>query len=98
MADDWKLAATDDAYPGRYYRWPLLSVSDAIQFHKENLHPTMWNSLDSPLNISVEMNMLGDKPTKLVSNFQKLAVIKHPFSHGQERTILAFAKEEVNNY
>lgn len=95
LVNDWKLPATDDAFPGRYYRWPHFSVSDAIRFHKENLDPTMWNSLESPLNVSIEMNMLGEKATKLVSNFQKLVVIKHPFSHGQERTILAFAKEEV---
>lgn len=96
MTNDWKALPTDDAYPGRYYRWPLFKVTDAIRFHKEVMDPTMWNALDSPLNMSVEMNMLGEKATRLVSNFQKLVVIKHPFDHGQERTILVFAKDEVS--
>lgn len=94
--NDWKLPATDDAFPGRYYRWPMFKAADAVRFHKENLHPTMWNSLESPLNVSIEMNMIGDKPTRLVNGFQKLVVIKHPFAHGQERSILVFAKEEVS--
>lgn len=95
LTNDWKAVATDDAFPGRYYRHPVFKVADAIRFHKENLDPTMWNALDSPLNMSVEMDMMGDKPTRFVSNFQKLVVIKNPFEHGQERTILVFAKEEV---
>lgn len=70
-------------------------MTDAIRFHKECHDPTMYDALNSPLNVSIEMNMIGDKPTRLVSNFQKLVPIKYPFDHGQERTILAFAKEEV---
>lgn len=95
--NDWKAVATDDAYPGRYYRWPHFRVADAIQFHKETHDPTMYDALNTPLNLSVEMNMIGDKPSRLVSNFQKLVVIQHPFEHGQDRSILVFAKEEVNN-
>lgn len=97
LANDWKVVATDDAYPGRYYRWPHFRVADAIQFHKETHDPTMYDALNTPLNLSVEMNMIGDKPSRLVSNFQKLVVIQHPFEHGQDRSILVFAKEEVNN-
>lgn len=55
--------------------------------------------LDAPntsLNMAVEMNMEGDKPTRLVSNFQKLVNIKHAFDHGQKHSILVFAKEEVS--
>lgn len=93
---DWKRIATDDAYPGRYYRWPLYKVNEAIQAHKDSHHPEIYDAMDSTLNVSIEMNMNGDKPTRMVSNFQKLVMIKHAFNHGQERNILVFAKEEVN--
>lgn len=73
-------------------------MAEAIQFHKENHDPTMYDALNSPLNVAIEMNMIGDKPTRLVSNFQKLVPIQHSFDHGQERTILAFAKEEVRSH
>lgn len=46
--------------------------------------------------MSVEMNMEGDKPTRMVSNFQKLVNIQHTFDHGQKHSILVFAKEDVS--
>lgn len=95
---DWKRIATDDAYPGRYYRWPLYKVIEAIQAHKHTHHPEIYDSMNSPLNVAIELNMVGDKPTRMVGNFQKLVMIKHSFDHGQERNILVFAKEEVNIY
>lgn len=94
--NDWKFLATDDAFPGRYYRRPLFRVADAIQFHKEVHHPTMLDALNASLNMAVEMNMQGDKPTRLVANFQKLVNIQHAFDHGQKHSILVFAKEEVS--
>lgn len=93
---DWKHIATDDAYPGRYYRWPLYKVVEAIQSHKETHHPQIYDAIDSPLKVAIEMDMVGEKPTRMVSDFQKLVMIKHSFDHGQERNILVFAKEEVN--
>lgn len=56
----------------------------------------MYNSLDAPLNVDIEMNMTGDRPSRMVPNFSKLILLKHPFEHGQERNILVFAKEEVS--
>lgn len=94
--DEGKLIPTDDAFPGRYYRWPMFTAAQAINNHKEYCDPTMWDSLDSMLNVSIEMNMIGEKPTRMVSNFQKLVLLKHPFEHGQERQLLVFAKEEVH--
>lgn len=95
--NDWKFEATDDAFPGRFYRRPRFRVADAIQFHKEVHDPTMYDAMNTSLNMAVEMNMQGDKPTRLVSNFQKLVNIQHRFDHGQKHSILVFAKEEVSS-
>lgn len=43
------------------------------------------------------MNMQGEKQTKFVSNFQKMAMIDYPFEHGEERKILALMKDEVSS-
>lgn len=96
LTTDWKQISKDDAFPGRYYRWPLYKVLSAIQAHKETHHPTMYNEMNAPLNIDIEMDMTGDRPSRMVSNFQKLVLIQHPFEHGQDRSILVFAKEEVS--
>lgn len=95
--NDWKSVATDDAFPGRFYRRPRFRVADAIQFHKELHDPTMLDAMSATLNMAVEMDMQGDKPTRLVSNFQKLVNIQHRFDHGQKHSILVFAKEEVGS-
>lgn len=68
---------------------------DAIQNHKDLHDPTMYDVPNAMLHLTVEMDMVGDKPTRLVSNFQKLVDIKYPFDHGQTRSILVFAKDEV---
>lgn len=88
---------TDSAYPGRYYQWMPYTVVQAIQMHRETHDPTMYNVPDAPLNILIEINMQGEKKTRFVTNFQKLAMIQHPFDHGEERQVLAFAKEDVSD-
>lgn len=55
----------------------------------------MYDVPNAPLNILIEMNMQGEKKTRFVSNFQKLALIQHPFNHGEDRSVLAFAKDDV---
>lgn len=71
------------------------TVADAIQAHRETHDPTMYDMPNAPLNILIEMNMQGEKKTRFVSNFQKLAMIEHPFNHGEDRRVLAFTKDEV---
>lgn len=94
--DSWKAIPTDNVYPGRYYRWRLYGIEEAINCHKETHHPTMYNVPDAPLNISIELNMQGEKKTKMVSAFQKMAMIKYPFEFKQERNIIAFTKDVVS--
>lgn len=96
LAKDWKPVCKDDAFPGLYYRWTEFTTAQAIQFHKENHHPSMCDGLHAPLNVSIELNMIGEKPTRILNGFQKLVNIDHPFEHGQERPILVFAKDEVS--
>jgi len=92
--DSWKQIPTDNVYPGRYYRTRLFSITDAIEAHRETNHPTMFDAPDASINICIEMNMQGEKQTRFVTNFQKNAMIEYPFDHGEERTIVAFVKDE----
>lgn len=56
----------------------------------------MYNVPDAPLIAHIELNMQAEKSTRFVDNFQRMALINHKFSHGEERTILAFAKGQEN--
>ncbi|SPP82673.1 39S ribosomal protein L1, mitochondrial [Drosophila guanche] len=90
--DSWKQVSKDDVYVGRYYRWPVYSVAEAIQCHRETHHPSMYNVPNAPLNVEIELNMQGEKATRFVDNFQRMAMIPHKFEHGEERKIIVFTK------
>ncbi|KAH8310943.1 hypothetical protein KR044_003535 [Drosophila immigrans] len=95
--DSWKQVSKDDVYVGRYYRWPVYSVAEAIQCHRETHHPSMYNVPNAPLNVEIELNMQGEKATRFVDNFQRMAMIPHKFDHGEDRKIIVFTKgnEEI---
>lgn len=92
--DSWKAIPVDDVYAGRYYRWPVYTIEEAIECHRETHHPTMYNVPNAPLTVEIELNMQGEKATRFLDNFQKMAMVPHKFDHGEERTILVFAKEQ----
>lgn len=56
----------------------------------------MYDVPNAPLNVRIELNMQGEKKTRLVTNFQKLVKIDYPYEHGEERHVLVLAKDEVN--
>lgn len=92
--DTWKQLPTDNVWVGRYYRWRTYTVAEAIECHRETQHPTMYGHPDAPLLIDIELNMQGEKATRFVDNFQRMAMIEHRFDHGEERQILVLAKGE----
>jgi len=94
--DSWKQVPKDDCYVGRYYRWPVYSVQEAIQCHRETHHPSMYNVPNAPLNLDIELNMQAEKITRFVDNFQRMAMIPHKFDHGEERKIIVFTKGNVS--
>lgn len=90
--DSWKAVSKDNVYVGRYYRWTVYTVEQAIQCHRETHHPTMYNVPNAPVNVHIEINMQGEKATRFVDNFHRMAMIPHKFDHGENRQILAFTK------
>jgi large subunit ribosomal protein L1 len=95
--DSWKqLPGRDDAWVGKYYQRVVWPFEDAIKCHRETHHPTMYNVPNAPVIAHIEMNMVGDKPSRLVDNFSRMAPIDFKFDHGEERSILVFAKGNDN--
>lgn len=56
----------------------------------------MYGLPNAPLNVEIELNMQGEKITRFVENFQRMALIPNKFDHGEERQILVLAKGEDN--
>lgn len=96
MDDSWKPISSDDVWIGKYYQYPVFSVEEAIKFHRETHHPTMYNVPNAAIIAEIELNMQGDKPTRFVENFHRMAPINHKFDHGEERTILVLTKGQEN--
>lgn len=84
--------STDNVWIGKYYQWRVYSVAEAIQCHRETHHPTMFGCPNAELFARIELNMQGEKKTRFVENFQRTAFIPHKYNHGEERTVLVFAK------
>lgn len=56
----------------------------------------MYNVPKAPVFAHVELNMQGEKMTRFVDNFYRMAPIQHKFDHGEDRTILVFTKGQEN--
>ncbi|XP_067617324.1 large ribosomal subunit protein uL1 [Eurosta solidaginis] len=90
--DSWKQLPKDNVYILKYYRWPVYTVAEAIQCHRETHHPTIYNVPNAPLNVHIELDMQAEKKNRFLDNFQRMALIPHKFDHGEERKILVFTK------
>lgn len=56
----------------------------------------MYNIPNAPLIAHVELNMQGEKATRFIENFYRMAPIQHKFDHGEDRTILVLTKGQEN--
>lgn len=56
----------------------------------------MYNVPNAPLICHVELNMQGEKATRFVENFHRMAPVLNKFDHGEERSILVLAKGQEN--
>ncbi|XP_066142320.1 large ribosomal subunit protein uL1 [Euwallacea fornicatus] len=90
--DSWKQNPIDDVYPLKYYKWIVYPFAEAVKAHRETHHPEMYNKPDAELYVTIELNMQGEKKTRFVENFKRIAAVPHQFNHGDERSVIAFAK------
>ncbi|XP_066251366.1 large ribosomal subunit protein uL1 [Euwallacea similis] len=90
--DSWKQNPIDDVYCLKYYKWIVYPFSEAVKAYKETHHPEMYNKPEAELYVTIELNMQGEKKTRFVDNFKRIAAIPHKFNHGGERSIIVFAK------
>lgn len=94
LTDSHKAVSCDDVWIGRYYKWRVYDFVEAVQCHRETHHPTMFNVPEAPLFAFIELDMSTDKKTKFVENFTRVAGIPYPFDHGEDRSVIVFAKTQ----
>jgi len=91
---DNKSFPADTAWCEFYHTWARLEIEEAVEFMRENYHPTMYNIPDGLVLAKLEFNLQAVKKDKYIDSFTKMVPIYHPFERGvAEKVILAFCKE-----
>ncbi|CAG9857914.1 unnamed protein product [Phyllotreta striolata] len=94
--DSMKRDPVDDVFVMKYYKWIVYPFQEALKCHRETHSPEMYNKPDSMLRVNIELNMIGEKKTRLLDNFSSIVHIPHKFEHKEERSIVAFSKSPEN--
>ncbi|KAJ8668586.1 hypothetical protein QAD02_010249 [Eretmocerus hayati] len=97
IQEEKRMVPADDVYYMRFHRWKLYTFEEAIQCHREWLHPTMYDSPSSIVKAYIELNFRTRQwNTKPVEPFQKILRLPHKFDHGEQRKVAAFCKTETD--
>ncbi|RWS16926.1 39S ribosomal protein L1-like protein [Dinothrombium tinctorium] len=83
---------SDDVFHTEGFRQIAYSLEEAIAFHRETHHPTMFNKSNALIEAAVELDMRTKKKTKFVSEFSGILMFPHKFEIKTSRRIVAICK------
>lgn len=84
----------DDVYFTKHFMTVPISLSDAVQFHRETNHPSIYDSPEALLTMKVELNMQLEKKNRYMDNFSRIMLFPHNFEYQAVRKVLAFCKTQ----
>jgi len=91
---DLRSFPVDSAWSELFHTWPRLEVEEAVEFMRENYHPTMFNIPDGLIWAKLEFNLQATKREKYLDSFTKMVPIYHPFERGvAEKVIMVFCND-----
>ena len=94
IVEKGKPEAIDDVYHIRHFMTRPLSLAEAIQFHRESNHPTVYNCPGAVLTAEIELDMRLEKKNRYLDTFSRLLLMPHLFEYEAPRKILAFCKTQ----
>lgn len=89
-----KPEAIDDVFVTRHFMTRAITLAEAVQFHRETNHPTIYNSPEALLTMQVELDMKLEKKNRYLDNFHRILLLPHRFDYQPERKILALCKTQ----
>nr|CAG4648010.1 EOG090X089S [Moina brachiata]SVE93083.1 EOG090X089S [Moina brachiata] len=89
-----KPEAIDDVFVTRHFMTRAISLAEAVQFHRETNHPTVYNNPEALLTMQVELDMKLEKKNRYLDNFHRILLLPHRFEYQPERKILALCKTQ----
>ena len=87
-----KPEAIDDVYITRHFMTKSVSLSDAIQFHRETNHESVYNKPNALISVKIELDMKLEKKNRYLDNFSRILLLPHHFDLNPPRKVLAFCK------
>nr|SVE85571.1 EOG090X089S [Daphnia pulicaria] len=89
-----KPEAIDDVFFTRHFMTRPISLAEAVQFHRETNHPSVYNSPEALISMKVELDMQLQKKNRYMDNFSRIVVLPHRFDFQPIRKVLAFCKTQ----
>lgn len=89
-----KPEVVDDVYFTKHFMNVPISLVDAVQFHRETNHPSVYDSPEALVTMKVELNMQLEKKNRYLDNFSRIVLLPHSFEYQPVRKVLAFCKTQ----
>jgi len=87
-----KPEAIDDVFITRHFMTKSISLADAVQFHKETNHVSVYNKPNALISVNIELDMKLEKKNRYLDNFSRILLLPHQFELHPPRKVLAFCK------
>ncbi len=84
----------DDVYQMRHFMTKDVKLAEAIDFHRESNHPTVYNSPDALIFVKAEFDMRMEKKNRFLDTFSRLVLLPHSFEYERARKVLAFCANQ----
>lgn len=89
-----KPEAIDDVFITKHFMARAVSLVDAVQFHRETNHPSIYNSPEALISMKVELDMQLEKKNRFLDNFSRILLLPHRFDYQPIRKVMAFCKTQ----
>ena len=96
LVEKGKIDPIDNVFGMRYFKIQPVTLAEAIQFHCETNHPTVYNQPDLLVSAKVELDMSLEKKNRYMDNFNRIVLLPHDFGYQERKTVVAFCKSEEN--
>nr|CAG4637870.1 EOG090X089S [Chydorus sphaericus] len=84
----------DDVYQMRHFMTQDVKLAEAIDFHRESNHPTVYNSPDALIFVKAEFDLRMEKKNRFLDTFSRLVLLPHSFEYERARKVLAFCANQ----
>jgi len=85
---------TDEVWGEMWHTWNRINIGEALDFLREDYHPSMLNKPDGIVWAKLEFNMSTGKVDRYIEGFSKMVPLYNPFERGvAEKSIMVFAKD-----